>query len=109
MGSAGYLRDLTVLQMYSGRRIQEVCSRTTADVEWKRGYAALRVRDSKAKAGVRPVVFTHAAPRAVLKRRTKGKKTGLESFASVDYQTARLQKNGIANPRIFRAGQWEAR
>lgn len=80
MASAGYLRDLTVLQMFSGTRIEEVCSRKVEEIEWKRGYAVLRVEDAKTKAGNRPVVFTHAAPLAVLKRRTKGKKPGEQLF-----------------------------
>ncbi len=80
MASAGYLRDLTVLQMFSGCRLEEVCSRLAGDVEWFKGYAVLHVRDSKTKAGVRAVAFTHAAPLAVLKRRTQRKRPSQQLF-----------------------------
>ncbi|HYW57971.1 MAG TPA: DUF6538 domain-containing protein [Polaromonas sp.] len=67
-----YLPDLMILGLFTGAREEELCSLTAQAVEVTRGVCVLDITDSKTKAGIRPVGVTHAAPRAVLKRRLKG-------------------------------------
>lgn len=68
-----YLPDLAVLGLFTGAREEELCSLTAAKVDMHRDHALLNITDSKTKAGIRYVAVTHAAPLAVLKRRSKGK------------------------------------
>ena len=67
------ISDLIVLGMFTGARIEELCSLAIVDIETGRGQAVLSIKDSKTKAGIRLVGITHLAPLAVLKRRTASK------------------------------------
>lgn len=75
-----YLPDLVVLGLFSGARIDELCSLTAQVIHQSKGYYTLHIADSKTKAGIRYVVVTHAAPSAVLKRRLKGLKGAAPIF-----------------------------
>jgi integrase len=68
------IADLIVLGMFTGARIEELCSLDVADIETGRGHQVITIKDSKTKAGIRLVGITHPAPLAVLKRRTAAKK-----------------------------------
>lgn len=72
--TTGYIPDLIVLGMFTGCRLEELCSLTAEKVTMAKGHAVLNITDAKTKAGVRPVGITHAAPLAVLKRRLKAGK-----------------------------------
>jgi integrase len=67
------LPDLTILGMYTGARLDELCSLTAKDLE-RHGPKGdvLRIRDAKTRAGIRPIGIVHPAPRAIIKRRAKG-------------------------------------
>jgi integrase len=75
-----YLPDLIVLGMFTGVRIESLCSLRLDDVERARGHCVLNITGDKSAAGARPVGVTHAAPLAVLKRRLKGLKAGQQLF-----------------------------
>lgn len=75
-----YLPDLVVLGLFTGARIDELCSLTVAVIQQNKSHYVLHIADSKTKAGIRYVVITHAAPSAVLKRRLKGLKGAAPLF-----------------------------
>jgi integrase len=68
----GYLPDLLILGMFTGARIDELCSLTGDTVVRSGAHYVLSIADSKTKAGIRSIVATHPAPVAVLKRRLRG-------------------------------------
>jgi integrase len=68
--------DLTLLGMYTGARIEEVCSLTAKDAEKHKAGYVLRVTDSKTRAGIRPVGVVHPIPSTVIARRVKAAKGG---------------------------------
>jgi integrase len=69
-----YLPDLMVLAMFSGARIESLAAMTVDRVEKHPGGYVLMIENDKTEAGTRPVGFTHPAPLAVIKRRTKALK-----------------------------------
>lgn len=75
-----YIPDLMVLGMFTGCRLDELCSLTAEKVETAAGHAVLDIVDAKTKAGIRPVGVTHGAPLAVLRRRLKGKQGSASLF-----------------------------
>lgn len=77
-----YLPDLMVLGMYTGARIEELCSLTAGNVQKTSGGYILTIARDKTKtdAGERPLGVTSTAPVAVLERRLKGLKTGDRLF-----------------------------
>lgn len=74
-----YIPDLIRLGMFTGCRLDELCSLTAEKVTTGDGLAVLDITDSKTKAGIRPVGVTHGAALAVLARRLGGKQ-GAESL-----------------------------
>jgi len=69
--TARYLPDLLLLGLFTGARINELCSLTAHDLQHRTDHYILHIKDAKTKAGIRYVVTTHPAPAAVLKRRLK--------------------------------------
>lgn len=67
-----YLPDLAVLGLFTGARIDELCSLTATNIEGVSSGYLLRIADAKTKAGIRYVAVRHNAALAVIKRRTKG-------------------------------------
>lgn len=67
-----YLPDLVVLGLFTGARIDELCSLTATHIEGNHSGYVLHIADAKTKAGIRYVAVLHNAALAVLKRRTKG-------------------------------------
>lgn len=69
-----YMPDVMVLGMFTGARIESLCSLQARQVE-KSGHALIiNVLADKTEAGERPIGVTHAAPIAVLKRRLAKRK-----------------------------------
>lgn len=64
-----YMPDLMILGLFTGARIEELCSRDIADVIMAEDHAFISIKDSKTKAGIRFVAVCHPAPLAVLRRR----------------------------------------
>ena len=72
-----FLPDLMVLGMYTGVRIEEVCSLTGGNVELDSGSAMLDIVDSKTQAGIRKVAVVHPAALGIITwRLTEKKRTG---------------------------------
>ena len=67
-----YLPDLIVLGLFTGARINELCSLTITDIQQVEGHYVISITDSKTKAGIRYVAITHAAPAAIIKQRLSG-------------------------------------
>ena len=63
------LREVMALGLYTGARIDEICSLTMGDVNLERGAALVRIAKSKTKAGVRTIAVAHAIPLEVIVRR----------------------------------------
>ena len=78
--TAHYLPDLLVLGLFTGARINELCSLTAQDIRHSTDHYILHIADAKTKAGIRYVVTTHPAPAAVLKRRLKDLKGTAQLF-----------------------------
>jgi integrase len=68
------LADLILLALYTGARIEELCSLRRNDVERKSGAWRISVRKSKTKAGIRTIAVAHSVPAAILLRRHKAAK-----------------------------------
>jgi integrase len=68
------LRDLVVLGLYTGARLDSLCSLTADRVELQMGVAVLSIKGDKSKAGTRPVGVTNPAALKVIERRAKGLK-----------------------------------
>lgn len=71
-GSPTYpaLREVMALGLYTGARIDELCSLTLSDIRWERGAAFLRIAKSKTHAGARTLAVLHPVPVAILKARS---------------------------------------
>ena len=67
------LREVMVLGLYTGARIDEICSLTRGDVRISGGYVYIHIGKSKTSAGIRTIAVGHAIPRGVLKNRLKRK------------------------------------
>lgn len=72
-GSPTYpaLREVMALGLYTGARIDELCSLTQGDVRWERGAAFVRIAKSKTHAGARTLAVLHSIPIAILKARSR--------------------------------------
>lgn len=68
-----YIPDLMVLGLFTGARLESLCAMRCGNVEVTKTHAVLNISNDKTDAGDRPVGVTHAAPLAVIKRRTEGK------------------------------------
>ncbi|WP_157981374.1 tyrosine-type recombinase/integrase [Cognatilysobacter tabacisoli] len=72
-GSPTYpaLREVMALGLFTGARINELCSLTHADVRWDRGVAIVQITRTKTTAGVRNLAVAHHIPVAILRSRTR--------------------------------------
>lgn len=64
------LKDVIVLGMYTGARLDEICSLKQGDVRKNGdGIFFVSIRKSKTKAGVRTIAIAHPCPSSILERR----------------------------------------
>lgn len=75
-----YLPDLIVLGLFTGARINELCSLKAADIKHEEDYYVINITDAKTKAGIRYIAITHSAPSAIIKRRLKALKKTASIF-----------------------------
>lgn len=70
-GSPTYpaLREVMVLGLYTGARIDELCSITQDDLRIEPGVAYVRIARSKTKAGARTLAVVHPLPLGILRAR----------------------------------------
>lgn len=70
-GSPTYpaLREAMALGLYTGARIEEICSLSQGDIRLERGLAHLRIPKSKTNAGARTLVVAHSIPLGIIKAR----------------------------------------
>ena len=74
-------RDLLILGLYTGARLNELCSLLVKDVSIEGHDAAtLVIREGKTDAAARTLAVTHWVALEVLKRRTDGKRPGGQLF-----------------------------
>ena len=67
------LREVMVLGLYTGARINEICSLVHGDIRFERGIAYLRISRSKTSAGVRTLAVAHPIPLSILRARCRTK------------------------------------
>lgn len=89
-----YMPDLMILGLYTGARIEELCSRNTSEVTMHEGHAFIEIPDAKTKAGVRVVAVCHPAPLAVLKRRMTAEGPALFPELTAGGLDAKLSASG---------------
>lgn len=72
-GSPSYpaLREVMALGLFTGARIDELCSLTHADIRWERGAAFVRIAKSKTRAGERTLAVAHPIAVSILHARWK--------------------------------------
>ena len=75
-----YLPDLILVGLFTGARVNELCSLLAQDIEMSADHCILKVTDSKTKAGIRFVGVTHPTPLAVIRKRVKGLSGGSQLF-----------------------------
>jgi integrase len=75
-----YLRDLTLLGLYTGARIEDLCGLLVSNVELRKGEALLEVEKGKTDAATRTIAAVHPVVLGVLKRRVAGKKKDAQLF-----------------------------
>lgn len=63
------LREVMVLGLYTGARIDELCSLTQGDLRFERSVVYVRIRKSKTDAGARTLAVAHAIPLSILRAR----------------------------------------
>lgn len=63
------LREVMALGLYTGARINELCSLTQGDLRWEHGVAFVRISKSKTRAGTRTLAVQHPIPVTVLRDR----------------------------------------
>ena len=63
------LREVMALALYTGARIDEVCSLSQGDITFVRGAAFARIAKSKTKAGIRTIAVVHSIPLGIVKAR----------------------------------------
>jgi integrase len=70
-GSPTYptLREVMALGLFSGARIDEICSLRQGDVRTEDGVALVRIAQSKTRAGLRTIAIRHPIPLAILAAR----------------------------------------
>jgi integrase len=66
------LRDLVVIGMFTGARLESLCALTADRVELAKDVGVLSILGDKSKAGTRPVGITHPDALKVLHRRCEG-------------------------------------
>jgi len=65
------LREVMALGLFTGARIDELCSLTLGDVRWDRGTAFVQITKAKTSAGVRTLAVVHPIAVEVLRKRWK--------------------------------------
>ena len=77
-GSPTYpaLREVMALGLYTGARIDELCSLSQGDVRIDRGVAYVRISRSKTDAGTRTLAVAHPIPLGILRARHRKTKLG---------------------------------
>lgn len=68
--------SLVLLGLYTGARLDELCSLSVEDIDEVDGHYFVRVKDSKTEAGKREFAISHPVPVAVLKARLSTVKAG---------------------------------
>jgi integrase len=70
-GSPNYpaLREVMALGLYTGARVDELCSLSQGDIRIERGIAYVRIAQSKTRAGIRTLVVAHPIPLGILRAR----------------------------------------
>lgn len=63
------LREVMAIGLYTGARIDEICSLKMGDISLQRGAALVHIAKSKTKAGVRTIAVAHVIPLEVIRRR----------------------------------------
>lgn len=74
------LADVMVLGLYTGARLDELCSLRMRDVERRGGAYWLTLRTAKGKTPTRTIAVTHSAPSEVLARRWQRAQVDLQLF-----------------------------
>lgn len=74
------LREVMVLGLYTGARIDEICSLAQGDIRFEGGIAYMRIVKSKTNAGARTLAVAHPIPLAVLKKRHRRKGLATAQF-----------------------------
>jgi len=69
----GYIRDLMLLGLYSGARLNELASLTVQDVAINGDHAIITIREGKTEAASRELAVTHWGVLGLLQRRTADK------------------------------------
>lgn len=67
------LREVMVLGLYTGARIDELCSLARGDARISGPYVYLSIRRSKTDAGTRTLAVWHRIPKEILRKRLRGK------------------------------------
>ena len=63
------LREVMALGLYTGARIDELCSLSQGDIRWEKGAAFVRIVKAKTHAGARTLAVLHPIPVAILRAR----------------------------------------
>ena len=69
------LREVMVLGLYTGARIDEICSLSRSSVRFERGIAYVQIIKSKTNSGARTLAVAHPIPLGLLKTRHGRKAT----------------------------------
>lgn len=93
------LREVMTLGLYTGARIDELCSLTQGDLRWERGAAFVRIAKSKTHAGARTLAVLHPIPLAVLRARSRNR------VAATSQLFPELKGGGYDNKLSWRLGQ----
>ncbi|GAB3102334.1 tyrosine-type recombinase/integrase [Lysobacter terrae] len=72
-GSPTYpaLREVMALGLYTGARIDELCSLAQGDLRFERNVVYVRIRKSKTDAGARTLAVAHPIPLSILRARLR--------------------------------------
>jgi integrase len=74
------LREVMALGLYTGARINELCSLQQGDVRLERGVAYLRICKSKTKAGLRTIAVAHPLALGIVKHRFRKTASATQLF-----------------------------
>lgn len=93
------LRELMVLGLYTGARIDELCSIKRGDARAEDGYVYIHIDRSKTPAGKRTLAIWHPLAKGILMRRLEGK------GAKTAQLFPELKGGGYDNKLSWRVGQ----
>ena len=74
------LREVMALGLYTGARIDELCSLQQGDVRLERNVAYLRICKSKTKAGLRTIAVAHSVALGIVKARIRKAPSSAQLF-----------------------------